>query len=191
MIIGITGTSGVGKSTFMRTFFEALPESRFLTSTTTRAQRAADTDEGHGEEYECVSHEAFAQHQTEGAFLRVFEGYGNSYATRKAYIDEALRARDTHYLAALLIPAALAFYTYATDVGLADEIRFLYLDLPSEEKRTWRLNEREETDIKRFEPELEIWRKEARESGVPFIYINAEQTPQELVREAAGKIERA
>ncbi len=190
MIVGITGTSGVGKSTFMRTFFEALPQSRFLTSTTTRAKRAADTDEKHGEEYECISQEEFAKLEAEEAFLRIFEGYGNKYATRKEYIDEALRTADTYYLAALLIPGAQAFYAHAKEVGLGGETYFLYLDLPGEEKRAWRLHERGETDTKRFEPELEVWRKEAENSGVPFIYLDAENTPENLVREAIETIER-
>lgn len=191
MIVGITGTSGVGKSTFMRTFFDALPQSRYLTSTTTRPRRDMDADTGHGEEYECVTHEEFDALAAEGRFLRVYDGYGNKYGTRIEYIEEALRSSETIYLAALLIPAAQDFFACAFRAELSKQIHFIYLDLPSEDTRAGRLRERGETDATRFNPELAQWRQEAELSAVPFVFLNAQRTPEDLVRDAlqaVGKI---
>lgn len=183
-ILTVTAPSGIGKSTFMKVFLETVPESALLTSTTTRSRRETDLVWKGKEEYECVSVEKFIELSEAGSFLGVFgKEYGNRYGTKKELFVEALRS-ETIYLAGLFIPAAELFLEKAKEANLSDRLHSVYLDLDDERERLRRLGNRGESSLVRFEPELERWRSLAQNSTVPFVFLDAMQSPERLVEEA-------
>lgn len=188
-ILSVTAPSGIGKSTFMKTFLEKVPESALLTSTTTRAKRDTDLTWKNASEYEHISVESFIELAESGAFLSVFgKEYGNRYGTKKELFFKALRS-DTIYLAGLFIPAAELFLEKAKESNLSDRLFSVYLDLDDERERLRRLGNRGESSLVRFEPELERWRKLAKSSRVPFLFLDASHTPEVLVEETLQRIQ--
>ncbi len=185
MIIGITAPSGVGKSSFVKAFFDAQRNAHFLVSTTTRVARERDL-QLHGEsEYEHVSEVEFEKMVPQ--FLQPFGHYDARYGTLRSRFEEALRSSEP-YLAALVIPAAERMFAEAQKINLQNNLQLLYLDLPNEEERLRRLGERGEENKTRFVPELEQWRTQAQASKLPYVFIEATKPPQELVEEALRQL---
>ncbi len=83
----ISGPSGVGKSTVVRTIMEQDDHIRFSVSMTTRAKRPAEV---HGESYFFVTHQAFEQAIANGELLEYTEYVGNYYGTPEPAIDAML-----------------------------------------------------------------------------------------------------
>ena len=181
MILSITGPSGVGKTTLMHNLLGVLPGAKPLTSVTTRSPRPTD-EPG---EYEYVSQEEFDAIADAGAFLWQARAYINRYGTRKAIIDEAL-ASPTLYLPALVIDAVKTLHAYAAEVGKTEAVRSLYLHIQDESELRARFTERgdkpEEAEARIAE--CRSWNKNAKESGVPFIYLEATKTREEIVENA-------
>jgi guanylate kinase len=176
MLIVVVAPSGVGKTSMIEEYARAHPEQwgGFITSTTTRAPREKETVIRGSHEYEFVDETVYALLAHEGKFLKPFGEYGNRYGTKLEYLEnEKVWGNRYAYFAVLLIEGAQAFMRYALESGRQHVIRFVYLDLDSEEERTRRLHARGETNPKRFKPQLEEWRKAAKHSGIPFIYLDA------------------
>jgi guanylate kinase len=186
MLIGIVGPSGTGKSSLIRAYAEQSKGQLvcFLTSTTTRAPRASDSVIGTSKEYEYADEASFEASLRAGQFLKPFGDYGKRYATRLTYLeDERVWGNRCAYFAVLLIEAAQLFAKYAMENDRG-EVHFFYLDMQHEEERIRRLHERGETNPKRFEPELDAWREKAKDSGIPFTYLNAERdSAEDLAKE--------
>ncbi|HNH48530.1 MAG TPA: guanylate kinase [Myxococcota bacterium] len=85
----VSGASGTGKSTLLKSVFEKLPGLEFSVSATTRSPRPGEKD---GREYHFVNREAFLKLRSEGALLENAEVYGNFYGTPRAPVIEALEA---------------------------------------------------------------------------------------------------
>ena len=85
----ISGPSGVGKSTVLRTLFEGRDDLYFSVSATTRAPRPTETPDV---DYRFIEAETFHQWIGEGEFLEYAEYVGNFYGTPKRYVDEAMEA---------------------------------------------------------------------------------------------------
>ena len=85
----ISGPSGVGKSTVLRTLFEGRDDLYFSVSATTRAPRPTETPDV---DYRFIEAETFRQWIGEGEFLEYAEYVGNFYGTPKRYVDEAMEA---------------------------------------------------------------------------------------------------
>ncbi len=184
MITTVTAPSGVGKSTYEREFMRVVPTARFLVSTTTREGRATDIGPNHTIEYELVTEEQFTHLRDTKQFLKeTFGDYGNRYGTRKSYFEDAYRWHNEIYLAAVFVPAAKLFADTAKEINGGSGIHHVYLDLTDEDERKKRLLARGETNPKRFEPELERWRTDAKNSGVPFLFLDATKKPEVLVRQ--------
>ena len=83
----ISGPSGVGKSTVLRTLFEGRDDLYFSVSATTRAPRPTETPDV---DYRFIEAETFRQWIGEGEFLEYAEYVGNFYGTPKRYVDEAM-----------------------------------------------------------------------------------------------------
>lgn len=174
----LVGPSGSGKSSIIREYDLLYPGQPvgLLTSTTTRAPREGELTIRGTSEYEYVSEETFEQLARNGVFLKPFGDYGNRYATRLEYLENSvLWGNRASYFVVLLIEGAQAFLTYAMETGKPlGALNFFYLDMEHEEERTRRLKERGETNPKRFEPEIERWKKKAIASGLPFNYLPVE-----------------
>ncbi|HAE05229.1 MAG TPA: guanylate kinase [Richelia sp.] len=85
-LIVLTGPSGVGKGTLMRSLIEKHPELYYSVSATTRAPRFGEVD---GKDYHFISRQKFEQLIAQEEFLEWAEFAGNYYGTlRKCVLDK-------------------------------------------------------------------------------------------------------
>ncbi|MEH2066064.1 MAG: guanylate kinase [Nostoc sp.] len=85
-LIVLTGPSGVGKGTLMRSLLQRHPELYYSVSVTTRSPRPGETD---GKSYYFISRSKFEQLVAEGEFLEWAEFAGNCYGTpREAVLNQ-------------------------------------------------------------------------------------------------------
>ncbi|MCC5662907.1 guanylate kinase [Nostoc sp. CHAB 5784] len=85
-LIVLTGPSGVGKGTLMRSLLKRHPELYYSVSVTTRSPRPGEID---GKDYYFISRSKFEQLLAEGEFLEWAEFAGNYYGTpREAVINQ-------------------------------------------------------------------------------------------------------
>lgn len=85
----ISGPSGVGKSTVLKTLFKKRGNLYFSVSATTRAPRAGEVD---GVAYRFLSPETFREWVEQDQFLEYAEFVDNSYGTPRKYVFEAMEA---------------------------------------------------------------------------------------------------
>ena len=85
----ISGPSGVGKSTVLKTLFEGRDDLYFSVSATTRAPREGEID---GVHYHFIRPEEFMQWINDDAFLEYAQYVGNFYGTPKKFVDAAMDA---------------------------------------------------------------------------------------------------
>jgi guanylate kinase len=83
----ISAPSGAGKTTLARGLNEALPNTAFSISHTTRPQRR---NEVHGVDYYFVSEREFREMVERGEFLEYARVYGNWYGTSMAAVKELM-----------------------------------------------------------------------------------------------------
>ncbi|MBD2343998.1 guanylate kinase [Anabaena subtropica] len=85
-LIVLTGPSGVGKGTLMRSLLQRHPELYYSVSATTRAPRPGEID---GKNYYFISRSKFEQLLAQGEFLESAEFAGNYYGTpREAVLNQ-------------------------------------------------------------------------------------------------------
>ena len=85
----ITGPSGVGKGTLIRTLLERIPELELSVSATTRKPRPGEED---GVAYHFLSDDEFARHVEAGDFVEHASYSGRRYGTLRSELDR--RTRD-------------------------------------------------------------------------------------------------
>jgi guanylate kinase len=85
-VLVVTGPSGVGKGTLIRTLRERFPGLELSVSATTRAPRPGEEP---GVDYHFLSAEEFDRRLDEGAFVEHAEYAGNRYGTLRSEIDRA------------------------------------------------------------------------------------------------------
>jgi guanylate kinase len=85
----LTGPSGVGKGTLVRTLLARHPELWLSVSATTRSPRAGEVE---GEHYFFLSPQRFVQQVEEGGFLEWASFAGHRYGTPRAAVEEKLTA---------------------------------------------------------------------------------------------------
>jgi guanylate kinase len=83
----ITGPSGVGKGTLIRSLRERLPELELSTSATTRRPREG---EEHGRDYHFLTPEEFASRADANEFLEHAAYSGNRYGTLRSEVERRL-----------------------------------------------------------------------------------------------------
>jgi guanylate kinase len=83
----ITGPSGVGKGTLIRTLLERVPELELSVSATTRAPRPGERD---GEHYHFLTEAEFDRRVTEGDFLEHAGYSGRRYGTLRSEVERRL-----------------------------------------------------------------------------------------------------
>lgn len=184
MLVSITGPSGVGKTTLLHNLIKKLPEARPLISYTTRDPRPSD-EPG---EYAYVSKEEFDTIAASGAFLWEAHTYVNRYGTKKEDVDRALAGG--FYLPVLVIDAVKKLDEYARSAGKVHEVRHLYILIEDIDELRNRLMERGDSPEEREARIKEClhWNEQARASGVPFIYIQAKKSREEILEETLEKI---
>jgi guanylate kinase len=85
-LLVVTGPSGVGKGTLIRTLRERCPGLELSVSATTRAPRPG---ERHGVDYHFLSGEEFDRRLAAGDFIEHAEYAGNRYGTLRSEVDRA------------------------------------------------------------------------------------------------------
>jgi guanylate kinase len=80
----ITGPSGVGKGTLIRSLRERMPELQLSVSATTRRPRAGETE---GVDYHFLAPEEFDRHVREGDFVEHADYAGASYGTLRSELE--------------------------------------------------------------------------------------------------------
>jgi guanylate kinase len=85
----ITGPSGVGKGTLIRTLRERMPELELSVSATTRAPRPGEQD---GVDYHFLSDADFQRRVEAGKFVEHATYSGNRYGTLRAELERRTRA---------------------------------------------------------------------------------------------------
>jgi guanylate kinase len=85
----ITGPSGVGKGTLIRTLLERVPELELSVSATTRAPRPGEVD---GEDYHFLTDAEFDRRVLEGDFLEHAGYSGRRYGTLRSELERRLSA---------------------------------------------------------------------------------------------------
>jgi guanylate kinase len=83
----ITGPSGVGKGTLIRTLLERIPELELSVSATTRAPRPGEAD---GVDYHFLSEAGFDKRVLEGDFLEHADYSGRRYGTLRSELERRL-----------------------------------------------------------------------------------------------------
>ena len=83
----ITGPSGVGKGTLIRSLRERMPELELSVSATTRRPRPGET---HGVDYWFLSDDEFGRRVEEGDFVEHAEYSGRRYGTLRSELEKRL-----------------------------------------------------------------------------------------------------
>ncbi|MBQ8429348.1 MAG: guanylate kinase [Clostridia bacterium] len=87
VLLAVSGPSGVGKGTMVKTLIERRADVVESVSCTTRAPREGEV---HGKHYFFLSKEEFERRIDEGDFLEYDEHFGNYYGTPKSFVRETL-----------------------------------------------------------------------------------------------------
>ncbi|OUC13759.1 MAG: guanylate kinase [Alkalinema sp. CACIAM 70d] len=87
-LIVITGPSGVGKGTLLKSLLARHPELRLSLSATTRSPRPGEVD---GVNYRFITRPEFERMVAHGEFLEWAEFAGNCYGTPRSSVDELLK----------------------------------------------------------------------------------------------------
>lgn len=85
LLIVLSGPSGAGKGTVMKSFLACYPNAKLSVSATTRAPRPGETD---GKDYFFYSKEEFLSQKEQDRLLESTEYCGNFYGTPIAPIQE-------------------------------------------------------------------------------------------------------
>ena len=90
-LLAVSGPSGVGKGTIVKTLVKRRADIVESVSCTTRAPREG---EKHGREYYFLTKEEFLRRIAENDFLEYDEHFGNYYGTPKSFVRETLKEKS-------------------------------------------------------------------------------------------------
>ena len=91
VLMAVSGPSGVGKGTIVKTILQRREDVVESVSCTTRAPREGEI---HGKHYFFLSHEEFQRRIQEDDFLEYDEHFGNYYGTPKSFVAETLKTKS-------------------------------------------------------------------------------------------------
>ena len=91
VLLAVSGPSGVGKGTMVKTIISRRADVVESVSCTTRPPREGEV---HGKHYFFLSREEFERRIAEGDFLEYNEHFGNYYGTPKSFVKEALKEKS-------------------------------------------------------------------------------------------------
>ena len=90
-LLAVSGPSGVGKGTIVKTIIQRREDVVESVSCTTRPPREGEVD---GKHYFFLSHEEFQRRIQENDFLEYDEHFGNFYGTPKSFVREMLKTKS-------------------------------------------------------------------------------------------------
>ena len=91
VLMAVSGPSGVGKGTIVKTILQRREDVVESVSCTTRAPREGEI---HGKHYFFLSQEEFKRRIEEDDFLEYDEHFGNYYGTPKSFVAETLKTKS-------------------------------------------------------------------------------------------------
>lgn len=91
VLLAVSGPSGVGKGTMVKTLIARRADVVESVSCTTRAPREGEI---HGKHYFFLSREEFERRIAEDDFLEYDEHFGNYYGTPKSFVRETLKTKS-------------------------------------------------------------------------------------------------
>ena len=91
LLVVVSGPSGVGKGTIVKTVLKRRNDVVESVSCTTRAPREGEV---HGREYYFLTREEFERRIKEDDFLEYDEHFGNFYGTPKSFVKETLKEKS-------------------------------------------------------------------------------------------------
>lgn len=91
VLMAVSGPSGVGKGTIVKTLLQRREDVVESVSCTTRAPREGEI---HGKHYFFLSKEEFERRIAEEDFLEYDEHFGNYYGTPKSFVEETLKTKS-------------------------------------------------------------------------------------------------
>lgn len=91
VLLAVSGPSGVGKGTIVKTIINRRADVVESVSCTTRPPREGEVD---GKHYFFLSREEFERRIAEDDFLEYNEHFGNYYGTPKSFVKEALKDKS-------------------------------------------------------------------------------------------------
>jgi guanylate kinase len=178
----ITGPSGVGKGTLIRTLLERVPELELSVSATTRSPRPGETD---GVDYHFLSDAEFDRRVREGAFVEHADYSGRRYGTLREELERRTAAGS---------PVVLEIEVQGARQiarSMPEAVR-IFIAPPSEEALRTRLIGRGTDDPEQVEARLASAREELLAQGeFPHVVVNdrledSVAALEELVRAALG-----
>jgi guanylate kinase len=178
----ITGPSGVGKGTLIRTLLERIPDLGLAVSATTRSPRPGEED---GVAYHFLTDEEFERRVQAGEFVEHASYSGRRYGTLRSELEQ--RTRDGSPVV-LEIEVQGARQIAET---MPEAVR-IFIAPPSEEALRTRLIGRGTDDPEQVEARLETAREElAAQREFPHVVINdrledSVEALEEVVRAALG-----
>jgi guanylate kinase len=171
----ITGPSGVGKGTLIRTLLERMPELELAVSATTRAPRPGERD---GVHYHFLDDAEFDRRVLEGDFLEHAEYSGRRYGTLRSELDK--RTTDG---ASVVLEIEVQGARQVAE-RMPEAIR-IFIAPPSEDVLRTRLIGRGTDDSEQIERRLEVAKAELAAAG-DFSYV----VHNDRLEEAADELER-
>lgn len=91
VLLAVSGPSGVGKGTLVKTLIQRREDVVESVSCTTRPPREGEV---HGKHYFFLSKEEFLRRIEENDFLEYDEHFGNYYGTPKSFVEETLKTKS-------------------------------------------------------------------------------------------------
>ena len=159
----ITGPSGVGKGTLIRTLLERVPDLELSVSATTRKPRLGET---HGVDYHFLDDEEFDRRVDDGAFVEHATYSGRRYGTLRSDLEQRL-ARGAPVVLEIEVQGARQIAD-----TMPEAVR-IFIAPPSEEALRTRLVGRGLDSPDDVEKRLETAREELRAQGeFPHIVYN-------------------
>ncbi len=114
-LIVLTGPSGVGKGTLLRSLLQRHPELYLSVSATTRQPRPGEID---GKHYYFVSRDKFEQMVSEGELLEWAEYAGNYYGTPRTPVERQIQLGQSVILEIEVVGARKIHHTFPTALRL-------------------------------------------------------------------------
>jgi guanylate kinase len=171
----ITGPSGVGKGTLIRTLLDRIPELELSVSATTRGPRPGERD---GVDYHFLTAEQFDEHVTERDFLEHATYSGNRYGTLRSEIERIFTAGRSCVLELETVGAKAVQESWPDAVTI-------FIEAPSFAELERRLRERATESSGVIEERLEVARRQIQEAG-DFAYVVVNDDVERAVEELDG-----
>jgi guanylate kinase len=151
-VLVITGPSGVGKGTLIRTLLDRIPELELSVSATTRKPRPGETQ---GVDYHFLSEDEFENRVRNGEFVEHANYSGRRYGTLRSDLEQRL-ARGAPVVLEIEVQGARQI------AGTMPEAVRIFIAPPSEEALRTRLVGRGTDAAQDVEKRLETAREELR-----------------------------